>query len=96
MTRTPKHTTAVADLAKQAVVDPLAPVGKYWMGSTPTNCDLCQRPFGDTMIDGAVKPQGSWGLLDLGCHRMHGVGLGTGRGQMYRRQADGRWLKVEG
>jgi hypothetical protein len=75
---------------------PAAPRAVYWLGTPPTICDLCQRPLADTFIDGAVKPQGSWGNLDLACHRKFGVGLGTGKGQMYKRQADGRWLKTEG
>lgn len=71
-----------------------APV--YWTGTPPELCDLCCRPLGNTFVDGATKPQGRWGCLDLKCHRVHGVGVGTGKGQVYRRQDDGRWLKTEG
>lgn len=74
----------------------VATIPVYWKGSDPVHCDLCQRPLGNSFIDGAVKPQGSWAILDLKCHRIHGVGLGTGKGQLFQRQADGRWLKTEG
>jgi hypothetical protein len=68
----------------------------YWMGPVPQACDMCGRPIGDTFIDGATRPQGRWGNLDLRCHRMHGVGIGTGKGQLYTKQDDGRFLKTEG
>lgn len=72
------------------------PAPRYWTGTTPRSCDLCQQPLTTSFIDGATKPQGRWGCLCLKCHRIHGYGLGTGKGQMYRKQADERWLKVEG
>jgi hypothetical protein len=71
----------------------------YWIGN-PVACDLCRKPFGEAVgvkiVDGRLAVTGSWGILDLGCHRTHGVGVGTGKGQVYERQTDGRWLKVEG
>lgn len=69
-----------------------APIPIYWMRTDPEVCDLCHRPLGNTFVDGATKPQGRCGVLDLRCHREHGVG----RGQLYRRQGDGRWLQTEG
>lgn len=68
----------------------------YWTGQAPIHCDLCARPLGNTFVDGATKPQGRWGSLDLKCHRVHGVGIGAGKGQVFRKQDDGRWLKIEG
>lgn len=75
---------------------PADPDKVYWIGPAPAKCDICGKPIGNTFVDGKTLPQNMWGMLDLACHRMHGVGLGTGRGQMYRRQENGRWLKVEG
>ncbi len=56
--------------------------------------------FGDkvesTIIDGRTM-SGPWGLMTpkswekYGCRR-----LGTGFGQKYEKQPDGKWLKVEG
>lgn len=67
----------------------------YWAGKVE-NCDYCQRPIGNMMVDGRIKGRSAWGLLDLRCHREHGEGVGVGKGQVYARQPDGRWLKVEG
>lgn len=67
---------------------------KYWRGSWPVKCDICKVELANRVhfIDGRTKT-GSWGLLCTACHKMHGVGLGTGRGQKY----DSKTLKkVEG
>lgn len=55
-----------------------------WISPRPTECQLCDQPFkdGDTFIDGKTT-MGPWGILCEGCHRTHGVGLGTGSGQQY-------------
>jgi len=68
---------------------------RYWMGTPPAVCDLCQQPITTSFIDGATK-QGPWANLHLGCHRQIGVGVGPGVGQLYRKQDDGRLLKTEG
>lgn len=67
----------------------------YWLSPVDKNDD-----FGDTikdvMIDGKTK-QGPWGLMTPASWAKHGVGkLGTGYGQKYQKQTDGKWLKVEG
>jgi hypothetical protein len=67
----------------------------YWISEPPDRCDICGKLIHFTFIDGATS-RGPWANMDLACHRMHGRGIGPGRGQMYRRQDDGRWLKVEG
>jgi hypothetical protein len=75
---------------------PKAAAPVYWIGPVPANCQMCDRPLGNTMVDAATRPQGRWGILDLKCHRIHGVGVGVGKGQVYAKQDDGRWLKIEG
>ncbi len=65
---------------------------KKWMGSTPTVCDICQKKFEGAFIDAATV-SGRWGLLCTSCHKQHGVGLGTGRGQKYNLAT---LIKVEG
>lgn len=66
----------------------------YWLGDVKASDD-----FGDEIttqfIDGRTN-RGPWGIMTPANHVLHGVGLGTGLGQLYRLQADGRWLKVEG
>lgn len=75
----------------------LARPAVYWKGPLPVTCDMCGEPFaGRKFVDGATKPKGRWGIMGLGCHRVHGLGLGTGKGQLYERQDDGRYLKIEG
>jgi hypothetical protein len=45
-----------------------------------------------TFVDGKTR-QGPWGLLCWLCWRGQGFALGTGTGQRYVQQPDGRWLK---
>jgi hypothetical protein len=78
----------------------------YWRGAADT-CDICGGPIavetGTKIVDGRTRG-GPWALMDEGCHKIHGVGTGTGHGQVYQRQENtteaankGRlWLKVEG
>ena len=69
---------------------------RYWLSDVGA-CDLCKRelaPLG-TMIDGATT-FGPWGLMCPECHARYGRGIGTGAGQRYEVQADGRWLKTGG
>lgn len=66
-----------------------------WMGSPPTKCDLCGRPFDKFFVDGKTR-MGPWGMLCTGCHASHGIGLGTGKGQRYKRTASDEWTKVAG
>jgi cell division protein FtsI/penicillin-binding protein 2 len=50
----------------------------------------------NVMIDGKTK-NGPWAIMTPTSWRQHGVGkLGTGYGQKYEKQIDGRFLKVEG
>jgi len=68
----------------------------YWIGSNPTNCDLCKTDLlkGKVFIDGKTK-QGPWGCMCTACYQEQGFGLGVGRGQKYVLEADGKWYKVE-
>jgi len=61
----------------------------------PDDCDVCCSPIGDDFMD-AKTTHGPWANLCPACFRKIGVGLGTGRGQHYRRQPDGRYVKIEG
>jgi hypothetical protein len=66
----------------------------YWLGVIDT-CDICPTKITTTFIDGKTT-MGPWGILCPQCHKDVGYGLGTGLGQRYVLQEDGRWLKVEG
>lgn len=61
------------------------PVGK---------CDLCDTPLHDVMYDSNTRH--GWGNVCGECFENYGQGLGTGRGQRYEKQTNGRWLKTDG
>lgn len=68
----------------------------YWHGTTPEACDICKQALKAVFVDAKTR-NGPWGMLCPGCHRVHGVGVGTGLGQRYvRQQSDGRWMKTIG
>ena len=71
-----------------------APV--FWKGTVPEKCDICRNPFRGVIIDGRVQGTSRNANMHPGCHRTRGVGLGPGRGQMFRLQSDGRWLLTNG
>ena len=65
---------------------------KIWMGST--KCDICGEELTKILIDGRTS-NGSWAVMCPKCHKIHGVGLGTGKGQKYVRDTEGDFVKVE-
>lgn len=77
----------------------------YYISPAPEACDLISDPrFGTKhdnisekgeFVDGRLRV-GPWANMCMTCHKTHGVGLGTGLGQRFTRQADGRWLKTGG
>lgn len=68
---------------------------KFWTGKV-NEVDDFGKPIGSVFIDGKTTCGGQWGIMSQASHRRHGVGIGTGLGQVYEKQADGRWLKVRG
>ena len=67
----------------------------YWTGTLP-DLDDFGVPYKTIMIDGKTK-NGQWALMTEQSFRNYGYGqLGTGWGQMYEKQPDGRWLKIKG
>jgi hypothetical protein len=67
---------------------------RYWQGTVASHDDF-GAAITATFIDGATA-MGPWAIMAPRSFRQYGRGLGTGRGQRYEKQADGRWLKVEG
>lgn len=61
--------------------------------STPKECDLCCAAITTKFVDGKTVI-GSWASMCITCHDRRGVGLGTGLGQRYEKQPDGRWAKM--
>jgi hypothetical protein len=69
---------------------------KHWMSPLGPKDDF-GVPYKSIMIDGRTKTYGSWANMTLESWRAHGIGeFGTGKAQKYKKQPDGRWLKVEG
>lgn len=69
----------------------------YWLSPVGKNDDFGD-PITDEIIDGKSS-MGPWGLMTAASWARHsGTGgrLGTGLGQRFKKQSDGRWLKVEG
>jgi len=54
---------------------------KEWSSKLPETCNICDKPFGKTFIDGATDH--GWALMCERCHKIHGFGLGIGYGQKY-------------
>ncbi len=68
----------------------------YYHGA-PDACDMCKQGFGNTMYDCSIPTAGgSWGNVCVSCFRRNYCSIGTGRGQQYAKQLDGRWLKIGG
>lgn len=67
----------------------------YWRSPVGTHDDF-GRPIHDEFVDGKTK-LGPWAMMSPESFAVYGTGrLGTGRGQRYKKQPDGKWLKVEG
>jgi hypothetical protein len=69
---------------------------KYWYGSGPDKCDVCGGKIEKYFVDGKLK-LGPWAKQCLSCFQQLGVGiLGTDLGQIYRKEENGKWLRIGG
>jgi len=75
-------------------VQTLRPV--YWAGTPPTRCQVTDLPITDKFVDGRASREGWWAWWHPDAFAISGAGLGKGCGQLYEKQADGRWLKTKG
>jgi hypothetical protein len=69
---------------------------RYWIGDVGLLDDFGDR-ITDTFYD-AKSSLGPWGIMTPKSWLEHRASarLGTGFGQKYQQQEDGRWLKTEG
>ncbi len=70
---------------------------RYWLGTVELKDDFGAF-IGDEFYDAVTRYHGQWAKMTRSSwerHRLHDD-LGTGKGQRYARQPDGRWLKAEG
>jgi len=66
---------------------------EFCIGPAPTSCDVCHTAITVDFTDGKTE-FGPWANMCPACHRDMGGYLGTGHGQRYTLQADGRWAKM--
>jgi len=66
--------------------------------SNAEQCDSCGSSLmrKNVFVDGKLRGEVGWGNLCAACFRKRGDGIGWGRGQLYAKQADGRWRMVAG
>lgn len=57
-------------------------------------CDICGTKV-DSYVDGKTI-YGPWANMCLSCFETKGIGLGTGRGQLYENNEDGQFVKLAG
>lgn len=62
---------------------------KEWLGLIST-CNMCGSIIANTFIDGKTK-KGYWAIMCPECFKKYGIGLGTGKGQRYKKH----WIKED-
>lgn len=67
---------------------------KYWLGDVPQKDDFGNK-ITNIFIDG-VTYTGQWAIMAPIYWKSFGIGLGTGKGQMYKKQSNNKWLKIKG
>lgn len=87
---------AAKDLDKQLAGEKPVDRKVHWAGEPPTECQLSGRKITTSFVDGRVPGHGSWAFMHPAYFKEYGGTFGTGRGQRYEKQENGRWLKVEG
>ena len=60
----------------------------------PAQCDVCKANITEEFVDG-MTVYGPWANMCMSCFNIIGIGLGTGRGQLYRKHDD-KFIKEEG
>lgn len=68
---------------------------RYWTGDID-NCNICKLPITTHFIDGRLTGYTTWAIMCPKCFEDYGAGLGTGRGQLYKKQPDGKYMKIKG
>ncbi len=66
-----------------------------YKSGTHLTCNICKGPLGADLFDANIFRFG-WANICRGCFDHCSCKLGTGLGQHYAKQPDGRWLKIGG
>ena len=69
---------------------------RYWTGPVPPRCQFSDQPIRTLFVNGYVPKLGIWMILAPGTFRALGGTLGLGRGQLYEKQPNGDWKKIDG
>jgi hypothetical protein len=70
---------------------------KHWIGIAPPGCDLCARDHQGHFYDAATaNGRGPWAIMCPRCFKRQGGKLGTGLGQEYKLNGEGKHEKVAG
>lgn len=85
----------LVEIVREEIQNVIKEADKYWMGSINDKDDF-GAPIVDIFIDGKTNQSGAWGIMSPESFRKYGTGLGTGKGQKYQKQPDGKWKKIEG
>ena len=66
--------------------------------SSPQKCNLCGADLGtrSLFVDGQVGGSGEWRDMCSQCFFANSAKVAWGKGQLYQRQSDGKWLLVGG
>ena len=69
----------------------------FWLSKPPTRCETCSNDIKSIFYDAKTR-MGPWACMCSMCFYIGpGIGqLGTGFGQKYELQEDGKWLKTGG
>ncbi len=71
-------------------------LGRYWH-EDKTTCDICKiKITGRHMIDGKLHGVAEFALMCPKCHQAKGSGFGDGKGQLYTKIEQGKWLMTYG
>jgi len=66
--------------------------------SPPDKCDVCGTALSERsfFVDGRLSERGEWRDMCSQCFFVQGGRIGAGKGQLYQRQPDEKWLLVGG
>jgi len=67
---------------------------KTWAGNIPLLDDYGNRIDGE--FYDAKSKEGPWALMNPVSYAIHGIGVGQGLGQHYKRDDAGEYVKTEG
>ena len=83
-------------LAKKEKWEIATSVNCYWF-EDDCICNLCDcKIIGRHMIDGILSNSYEFALMCPDCHRRKGNGFGVGKGQLYTKLKNGKWLQTLG